>query len=372
MNNKLSLFVRVDIGSEDFMRHLEPFLFERTSHFQHEFVTFAQSPFDLKAFDSRAQYNFPRTESAPVLLDDAPTSSATAAIRERLMAELSVETPWEGSPPLQQGTFYLSSGWETPPLIIIESSDENEQESPHRQMATNQPQQTSCEASIESESHLTAGNESPQNINHADISQSWDKKTKKERSKHRKRDRRDTYEYYKEKRVVKRTETDGRQTEERWCVSRRKESWSRRDSQQQSKNRKHSRDAKDPQWSPQVDEHVRGMPPVNYKLTEDSLQNPSKLPRLRSVIFVANRSDNKMQQMSRMDFQQSDPACVPAVQSSSQTEDPDSPTCEELEQELEAVESAIRVNKSQLLKVLQRIEDRKTASEILQCETPKL
>lgn len=49
----------MELRSDEFRRQLQPFLFGRTEHFIHEFTSFAQSPFDVTAYDERAQYNWP-------------------------------------------------------------------------------------------------------------------------------------------------------------------------------------------------------------------------------------------------------------------------------------------------------------------------
>ena len=55
---------RVDLESEDFASHLEPFLHEKTAHFMHELLSFARSPYDMIAYDGRVSYDWPGS-SAP-------------------------------------------------------------------------------------------------------------------------------------------------------------------------------------------------------------------------------------------------------------------------------------------------------------------
>ncbi|PFX16165.1 E3 ubiquitin-protein ligase Topors [Stylophora pistillata] len=61
----------VELSSEEFSRQLQPFLFEQTDHFIHEFVGFARSPFDMTAYDERAQYNWQNDTGQE--LRDTPT-----------------------------------------------------------------------------------------------------------------------------------------------------------------------------------------------------------------------------------------------------------------------------------------------------------
>lgn len=50
---------RVELEGEEFHKHLQPFLLSRTSHFLHEFVSFARSPFNMAAYDHRVRYEWP-------------------------------------------------------------------------------------------------------------------------------------------------------------------------------------------------------------------------------------------------------------------------------------------------------------------------
>lgn len=58
-NLRLLLFLRVNLESDHFAAHLEPFLNERTSHFMHELISFAKSPFDIIAYDGKVRYDWP-------------------------------------------------------------------------------------------------------------------------------------------------------------------------------------------------------------------------------------------------------------------------------------------------------------------------
>ncbi|CAH3190405.1 unnamed protein product [Porites evermanni] len=64
-------FPRVELTSEDFCNQLRPFLFDKTEHFIHEFISFARSPFDITAYDERAQYSWPNESRDQVR--DTPT-----------------------------------------------------------------------------------------------------------------------------------------------------------------------------------------------------------------------------------------------------------------------------------------------------------
>ena len=57
---------RVDLQSEEFPAHLEPYLHERTAHFIHEFTSFASSPYDMIAYDQNVAYNWPASHPESV------------------------------------------------------------------------------------------------------------------------------------------------------------------------------------------------------------------------------------------------------------------------------------------------------------------
>ena len=73
-------FPRVELTSEDFCNQLRPFLFDKTEHFIHEFISFARSPFDITAYDERAQYSWPNESRDQVR--DTPTvfNSSSAGV----------------------------------------------------------------------------------------------------------------------------------------------------------------------------------------------------------------------------------------------------------------------------------------------------
>lgn len=67
----LSLITKVELCSDEFCNHLRSFLFDKTEHFIHEFMSFARSPFDVNAYDERAQYSWPDESREQVR--DTPT-----------------------------------------------------------------------------------------------------------------------------------------------------------------------------------------------------------------------------------------------------------------------------------------------------------
>jgi len=70
---------RVDISSETFYDLVAPFLGARTRHFVHEFHTFAQSPFNMEAYDTRVAYERPSqiASSTPIEFSDSSSSDSS-------------------------------------------------------------------------------------------------------------------------------------------------------------------------------------------------------------------------------------------------------------------------------------------------------
>lgn len=55
------LHFRINLEGDEFPEHLQPFLLTRTTHFLHELVSFARSPFNMAAYDQRVKYDWPTT-----------------------------------------------------------------------------------------------------------------------------------------------------------------------------------------------------------------------------------------------------------------------------------------------------------------------
>lgn len=89
LNFFILLSPRVELSSDEFQRQLQPFLFDQTQHFIHEFTSFAQSPFEMTAYDKRAQYNWPNNESRDQVRD-TPTvfHSHTSGVDQLLLSDI--------------------------------------------------------------------------------------------------------------------------------------------------------------------------------------------------------------------------------------------------------------------------------------------
>jgi len=77
----LSTVLRVDITSETFYDLVAPFLGARTRHFIHEFYTFARSPFNMEAYDTRVIYERPPqiASNTPIEFSDSSSSDSSDA-----------------------------------------------------------------------------------------------------------------------------------------------------------------------------------------------------------------------------------------------------------------------------------------------------
>ena len=77
----LSTVLRIDITSESFYDLVAPFLGARTRHFIHEFHTFARSPFNMEAYDTRVIYERPPqiASNTPIEFSDSSSSDSSDA-----------------------------------------------------------------------------------------------------------------------------------------------------------------------------------------------------------------------------------------------------------------------------------------------------
>ncbi len=79
------ILLRVDLRSDEFPSYLEPYLHEKTSHFIHEFISFAASPFDMIAYDQNVNYDWP--ESHPELSERREDATQGDMLTVRLILQ---------------------------------------------------------------------------------------------------------------------------------------------------------------------------------------------------------------------------------------------------------------------------------------------
>ena len=75
----MDLIKRYNIVEEAFTTHLESFLGRRTSHFIHEFLNFAQSPYDMCGYDAHAVYRENSNQWQEAVTVDSSTSDSDNA-----------------------------------------------------------------------------------------------------------------------------------------------------------------------------------------------------------------------------------------------------------------------------------------------------
>lgn len=75
----LSTVLRIDITSETFYDLVSPFVGARTRHFIHEFHTFARSPFNMEAYDTRVIYEHPPQIASTNPIEFSDTSSSDSS-----------------------------------------------------------------------------------------------------------------------------------------------------------------------------------------------------------------------------------------------------------------------------------------------------
>ena len=87
---------RVNLKSDEFETHLQPFLGDKTSHFMHELVSFAESPFDIIAYDGKVKYDWPPNYPVPIGHADIRTEVGVAASSGQASSNSSATEATEG------------------------------------------------------------------------------------------------------------------------------------------------------------------------------------------------------------------------------------------------------------------------------------
>ncbi|XP_040001609.1 topoisomerase I binding, arginine/serine-rich a [Xiphias gladius] len=85
----MSRITRYDMEDGAIQEELRPFIQGRTEHFLHEFISFAQSPFNMEAYDQHAVYDCP----APSSNEDSSSNSSVIAISEDEEHSMDLDPP---------------------------------------------------------------------------------------------------------------------------------------------------------------------------------------------------------------------------------------------------------------------------------------
>ncbi|KAL8202984.1 UNVERIFIED_CONTAM: hypothetical protein K2H54_034389 [Gekko kuhli] len=115
-----------DLDSQAFADIMHPHLLHYTNHFLHEFINFARSPFNIKAYDLRATYDIP----FPMNDDSFQSySSLTTSSSEEEEEEEDVETEESEEEEEESATSYEEASWDEEILGSISlGSDQSAEE----------------------------------------------------------------------------------------------------------------------------------------------------------------------------------------------------------------------------------------------------
>ncbi|XP_043916938.1 E3 ubiquitin-protein ligase Topors [Protopterus annectens] len=117
-----------DMESPAFAEDLRPFLLQRTDHFLHEFITFAQSPFNMDAYDQHANYDVPtpheESHSDSSVITISPDEADPPEPGTPILVDGTDQAPWDDETP---GPSYSTSDLiqpVSPYPVTYDSSDE--------------------------------------------------------------------------------------------------------------------------------------------------------------------------------------------------------------------------------------------------------
>ncbi|XP_077981056.1 uncharacterized protein LOC144436206 [Glandiceps talaboti] len=77
-NLVMSYVPQVDMQSEEFQEYIRPFLYHRTEQFIQELIRFAQSPYDMRGYDTHVEYDYSQVnprQQARIIQEDIPLIS---------------------------------------------------------------------------------------------------------------------------------------------------------------------------------------------------------------------------------------------------------------------------------------------------------
>ncbi|XP_060093106.1 E3 ubiquitin-protein ligase Topors-like [Heteronotia binoei] len=120
-----------DLDSQAFADTIHPYLLHYTSHFLHEFINFARSPFNIKAYDWRATYDipFPMHDDSFQSYSSLTTSSSEEEEEEEVETEESEEEEEEEEEDDESATSYEEASWDEEILGSVSlGSDESVEE----------------------------------------------------------------------------------------------------------------------------------------------------------------------------------------------------------------------------------------------------
>lgn len=125
----MTLITRHNLDDQAVLHELRPFLLSHTEHFLHEFLSFAQSPFNMEAYDQYAVYDLPRpaTESSSsdtsVIAISEDESDLVPESQEFTTPRVTLsQTAWDDETP---GPSYSSEPPQVFPLHVRDSDSDS-------------------------------------------------------------------------------------------------------------------------------------------------------------------------------------------------------------------------------------------------------
>ncbi|XP_059410031.1 topoisomerase I binding, arginine/serine-rich a [Carassius carassius] len=126
----MTLITRHNLDDQVVVHELRPFLLSHTEHFLHEFLSFAQSPFNMEAYDRRAVYDLPRptgegssSEASVIAISEDESDSLVSGSQDYATPSLTLsQTAWDDETP---GPSYSSEPSQVLPFPVRDSDSDS-------------------------------------------------------------------------------------------------------------------------------------------------------------------------------------------------------------------------------------------------------
>ncbi|XP_043099317.1 topoisomerase I binding, arginine/serine-rich a [Puntigrus tetrazona] len=126
----MTLITRHNLDEQAVLHELRPFLLSHTEHFLHEFLSFAQSPFNMAAYDQRAVYDLPRpsgegssSETSVIAISEDESDSLVTGSQDYATPSLTLsQTAWDDETP---GPSYSSEPSQVLPFSVRDSDSDS-------------------------------------------------------------------------------------------------------------------------------------------------------------------------------------------------------------------------------------------------------
>ncbi|KAL0204604.1 hypothetical protein M9458_002622, partial [Cirrhinus mrigala] len=126
----MTLITRHNLDDQAVAHELRPFLLSHTEHFLHEFLSFAQSPFNMEAYDQRAVYDLPRpsgesssSETSVIAISEDEGDSLVSGSQDYATPSVTLsQTAWDDETP---GPSYSSEPSQVLPFHVRDSDSDS-------------------------------------------------------------------------------------------------------------------------------------------------------------------------------------------------------------------------------------------------------